>query len=194
MPETEGTGGAGPTTREWTDVLLGALRESGGAGDIDFNQVAQLARTTSERLAVHAGEIPRISLAGRLHDIGKVAIPTAILLKPGPLDEQEWEVMRTHAETGERILRSAASLADVALLVRHHHERYDGSGYPDGLDGARTPLGSSVITVCAAFTAMMRQRPYSDAITVAEAIAELRRCAGTQFHPGVVDAFCEPFE
>jgi response regulator RpfG family c-di-GMP phosphodiesterase len=117
---------------------------------------------------VHAGEIPRISLAGRLHDIGKVAIPTAILLKPGPLDEREWEVMRTHAETGERILRSAASLADVALLVRHHHERYDGSGYPDGLDGARTPLGSSVITVCAAFTAMMRQRPYSDAITVAE--------------------------
>ena len=102
--------------------------------------------------------------------------------------------MRTHAEIGERILAAGASLADVAVIVRHHHERYDGGGYPDGLGGERMPLGSSVIAVCAAFAAMMKQRPYSDAITVAEAIAEIRRCSGSQFHPGVVEEFCPQFE
>ncbi len=183
-----------PTTREWSDVLLRALAESGGMAAAHFNQVAQLARVTCERLALPPQDVPRIALAARLHDIGQVAVPTAILQKPGPLDEREWEVMRTHAEVGERILAAGASLADVAVMVRHHHERYDGGGYPDRLDGERIPMGSSVIAVCAAFTAMMKQRPYSDAITVAEAIAEIRRCSGSQFHPAVVAEFCPQFE
>ena len=183
-----------PTTREWADVLLRALNESGGPAAAHFNQVAQLARVSCERLAMGAAEIPRVALAARLHDIGQVAIPSAILLKPGPLDADEWTLMRTHPEAGERILAAGASLADVAVMVRHHHERYDGGGYPDGLDGGRTPLGSSVIAVCAAFAAMMKQRPYSDAITVAEAIAEIRRCSGSQFHPAVVAEFCPQFE
>ncbi len=182
------------TTREWSDVLLKALDESGGMGAAHFNQVAQLARVTCERMLLSRQEVPRVALAARLHDVGQVAVPLAILQKPGPLDEREWEVMRTHAEIGERILRAGPSLQDVALMVRHHHERYDGGGYPDRLSGERTPLGSSVISVCAAFAAMMKQRPYSDAITVAEAIAEIRRCSGSQFHPGVVEEFCPQFE
>jgi len=183
-----------PTSREWADVMLRALSEAGGPGPAHFNQVAQLSRTTAERLGVAAPEVPQVALAGRLHDVGKVAIPVAILAKPGPLDAGEWETMRTHAEIGERILRAAPAFSDVALLVRHHHERHDGGGYPDRLAGERVPVGSRVITVCAAFTAMMKQRPYSDAITVAEAIAELRRCAGAQFDPKVVDVFCAQFD
>jgi response regulator RpfG family c-di-GMP phosphodiesterase len=179
-----------PTSREWADVLLRALGEAGGPGPAHFNQVAQLSRTTAERLGVPAAEIPVVALAARLHDVGKVAI----LGKPGPLDAGEWETMRTHAEIGERILRAAPELSDAALLVRHHHERHDGGGYPDRLGGDSVPAGSRVITVSAAFTAMMKQRPYSDAITVAEAIAELRRCAGTQFDPDVVGVFCSQFE
>ena len=174
-------------------VLLRALSEAGPA-PAHFNQVAQLARTTAERMGVPAAEIPVIARAARLHDVGKVAIPASILGKPGPLDPAEWETMRTHAEIGERILRAAPELSDAALLVRHHHERHDEAGYPDRLAGDRVPAGSRVITVCAAFTAMMKQRPYSDAITVAEAAAELRRCAGTQFDPDVVGVFCSQFE
>ncbi len=135
----------------------------------------------------------RVELAARLHDVGKLAIPEAILLKPGPLDADEWEVMRTHAEIGARIVASAPSLAHTADLIRSHHERYDGRGYPDGLAGEEIPLPTAIVSVCAAFVAMMRHRPYSDAITVSEALAELRRCAGTQFHPVVVEAFCAGF-
>jgi len=183
-----------PTSREWADVMLRALNEAGGPGPAHFNQVAQLCRATAERMGVPAAEVPAIAIAGRLHDVGKVAIPASILEKPGPLDPSEWETMRTHAAIGERILGAAPQLAGAAVLVRHHHERHDGGGYPDRLAGESVPTGSRVITVCAAFTAMMKQRPYSDAITVAEAIAELRRCAGTQFDPEVVGAFCSQFE
>ena len=130
-----------PTTREWADVLLKALGEGGGMEAAHFNQVAQLARVTCEHLEIPAHQVPRVALAARLHDIGQVAVPAAILQKPGPLDAQEWEIMRTHAEAGERILAAGPSLSDVALLVRHHHERHDGTGYPDGLRGERTPPG-----------------------------------------------------
>jgi len=99
--------------------------------------------------------------------------------------------MRTHAEIGQRIVAAAPSLAHIAKLVRSHHERYDGFGYPDRLAGKDIPIGASIIAVCAAFVAMMRHRPFSDAITVAEALAEVRRCSGSQFDPQVVEVFCE---
>jgi response regulator RpfG family c-di-GMP phosphodiesterase len=185
---------AEPTAREWGDVLLRILSDRAGRPPADFNQAAQLARTTAERIGAPAGAMPVLSLAARLHDIGKIAVPVDILRKPGPLDDAEWALMRKHAAAGEHMLRAAPALSGVATLVRHHHERYDGRGYPDGLDGRRTPLGAQVITVCAAFVAMMKQRPYSDAITVAEAIAELRRGSGSQFNPAVVDAFCAGFD
>jgi response regulator RpfG family c-di-GMP phosphodiesterase len=160
----------------------------------DHLRVAQLARETARRVGFGEEAVVHIELAARLHDIGKVVIPDAILRKPGPLGEEEWALMRTHTEIGARIIGAAPALADVAALVRAHHEHYDGSGYPDGLARERVPLGAYVIAVCDAFVAMMRQRPYIDAITVAEALAELQRGAGSQFHPDVVEAFVEVFE
>jgi HD-GYP domain-containing protein (c-di-GMP phosphodiesterase class II) len=102
--------------------------------------------------------------------------------------------MRTHPEVGQRIVLAAPSIAHVADLVRSHHERFDGKGYPDRLGGEEIPPGAAVVAVCAAFVAMMRHRPYSDAITLEEALAELRRCSGTQFAPHVVDAFTAVFQ
>jgi len=160
----------------------------------DYRRVAELAKATARSLELPDQDVERIALAARLHDIGKLAIHDAILSKPGPLDEHEWGIMRTHTEIGERIVAAAPSLADIAELVRSHHERYDGSGYPDRLTGEHIPFGACIIAVSDAFGAMMRHRTYRQAITVAEALAELRRCSGSQFHPRVVDAFCELFE
>jgi HD-GYP domain-containing protein (c-di-GMP phosphodiesterase class II) len=145
---------------------------------------------TAERLGLPASEVKRIGLAAELHDVGKTAIPDAILNKPGPLDTSEWEFMRQHTVIGERILLAAPSLAPTAELVRASHEAFDGSGYPDGLCGEAIPLGSRIIAACDAFDAMISERAYRAGMSVEDAIAELRRCAGTQFDPHVVDEFC----
>jgi two-component system, cell cycle response regulator len=135
-------------------------------------------------------DLDEVARAAELHDVGKVAIPDAILNKPGPLDESEWNFMRRHTVIGERILLSAPALRPVARLVRSSHERWDGGGYPDGLRGDEIPLGARVVAVCDAFDAMTTERPYREPIPESQALAELRRCAGTQFDPMVVDAFC----
>ena len=144
----------------------------------------------AERLGLPAHEVKLHPLAAELHDVGKTAIPDAILNKPGPLDDDEWEFMRRHTVIGERIILAAPSLAPTAELVRSSHERFDGTGYPDALRGEEIPLGASIIAVCDAFDAMVSERPYRDAMSPADALVELRRCAGTQFDPGVVEAFC----
>ncbi len=127
--------------------------------------------------------------AAALHDIGKAAVPDAILDKPGPLDDQEWTFMRRHTIIGERILDGAPALAAAARLVRSSHEHFDGKGYPDELAGGAIPLGARIIAVCDAFDAMVSDRPYRRAMSREQAIRELTRCAGTQFDPAVVDAF-----
>jgi HD-GYP domain-containing protein (c-di-GMP phosphodiesterase class II) len=134
--------------------------------------------------------VERIRHAGELHDAGKVAIPDGILLKPGPLTEDEWAFVRRHPLIGERIVRSAPSLTRVAGLVRSTHERFDGEGYPDRLEADAIPLGSRIVAVCDAFDAMTAERPYREPVSEDDAVAELRRCAGTQFDPLVVEAFC----
>ncbi len=180
-------------TRECLGLLLKVLNEHDPGVLEDLNRMGHLASDTARAIGLEDREVERVELAARLHDVGKLAIPDAILAKPAALDADEWEVMRTHAEIGARIVASAPSLAHTADLIRSHHERYDGNGYPDGLAGEEIPISAAVISVCAAFVAMMRHRPYSDAITVAEALAELRRCSGTQFHPRVITAFCDQF-
>jgi response regulator RpfG family c-di-GMP phosphodiesterase len=186
---------AEPTrSRESLGLLLRVLDEHTPGVMEDLNRMGHLAADTARLMGLDAAETERIELAARLHDVGKLAIPDAILEKPGPLDPAEWVVMRTHAEIGARILASAPTLAESAELVHHHHEHYDGGGYPDHLAGGEIPLGSCVIGVCAAFVAMMRHRAFSDAITIEEALAELRRCSGTQFHPLVVTTFCAMVE
>jgi two-component system cell cycle response regulator len=183
--------GAAAGSRESVGLLLKILAER--APDVleDYNRVAHLATAAAEALGLPAAEVERVELAARLHDVGKLAIPDTILTKAGPLDGEEWAVMRTHSEIGQRILAAAPSLAHAAKLVRSQHERYDGRGYPDRLAGEEILIGARIIAVSAAFVAMMRQRPFSDAITVAEALSELERCAGTQFDPQVVELFCQ---
>ena len=182
--------GRASARRQSTDVLLQVLSERSldlhrRPGDVD-----RFARLTAESFHLSEHEVTRIELAAELHDVGKTAIPDAILNKPGPLDAEEWEFVRGHTLVGERIVRAAPSLAHAAGLVRSCHERPDGTGYPDGLVAAQIPLGASIIAVAAAFHAMVSDRPYQDAMEPDAALAELRRCAGTQFDPQVVENFC----
>ncbi len=151
--------------------------------------VAELAEAVGARLGIEGEELVQLRHAAALHDIGKVAIPDEIIAKPGPLDAEEWAFMRRHTIVGERIIAAAPALGPAARLVRSSHEAWDGGGYPDGLAGEEIALGARIIAVCDAFDAMTCARPYARARTVPEALAELRRCAGTQFDPGVVAAF-----
>jgi two-component system, cell cycle response regulator len=175
------------------DVLLQAFQER--HPDLQEHQrgVGALVLEVGRRLGMSGEELDVLARAAELHDVGKIAIPDAILTKPGPLNAEEWRFMSRHTILGERILTAAAALRPVARLVRSSHERYDGNGYPDGLCGEGIPLGARVIFVCDAFDAMTSDRSYSVAISAAEAIAELRACAGTQFDPRVVEAFAASF-
>jgi two-component system cell cycle response regulator len=152
------------------------------------SEVARLSVAVARRLGLHADELDQLAAAAALHDIGKVAVPDAIRDKPGPLPDDDWAFMRTHTLLGERILAAAPALSREALLVRFSHERWDGHGYPDGRAGEAIPLGSRIIFACDAFDAMTSPRPYRAALAEAEAVAELRRCAGSRFDPAVVDA------
>jgi two-component system cell cycle response regulator len=176
--------------RQTTDVLLRALAERHPDLDGHSCDVALLAETTARRLGLEPDEVESVRQAAQLHDIGKVAIPETILHKPGALEDDEWVFMRRHSEIGERIIAEAPALSSVAAMVRASHERYDGGGYPDGLSGDAIPLGARIVAVCDAFDAMITERPYSAAMSPVDAERELRDCAGSQFDPAVVEAFC----
>ena len=182
--------GGSSASRQSADVLLQVLSERSPELGMHLNDVARLAGLTAQRLDLPAHEVTRTELAAELHDVGKAAIPMTLLNKPGKLNAEEWEFMRGHTLTGERIIRAAPSLAHTAELVRSSHERHDGTGYPDGLAGGDIPLGASIIAVCDAFHAMVTDRPYRRAMSTADALAELRACSGTQFNPAVAYAFC----
>jgi HD-GYP domain-containing protein (c-di-GMP phosphodiesterase class II) len=153
------------------------------------SHVATLVEGVARRLGLEDQELSDAVHAAELHGIGKVAIPFAVLNKPGPLDEQEWELMRRHPAIGANILGAAPALMRVAEIVGATHERHDGGGYPRGLAGEQIPLASRIVFVCDSFDAMTSERPYDRGRTEADAIEELRRCAGTQFDPRVVEAF-----
>jgi diguanylate cyclase (GGDEF)-like protein len=181
-------GGRPSVGRQMRDVLLATLteREPGLAAHV--HDVAALAVAVGRRLDLTPVELDELARAAELHDIGKVAIPDSILCKPGPLSDEEWAFMRRHSVIGERILLAAPTMAGVARLVRSHHERMDGTGYPDRLTGEEIPLGARIISVCDAFHAMTNHRAYRDAIGRVEAVAELQRHTGTQFDPNVTAA------
>jgi two-component system, cell cycle response regulator len=172
------------------DVLLTALRErQPQLAEQAVDVVAELALAVAEELGMEAEQRDETYRAAQLHETGKMAIPDAILNKPGPLEEPEWEFVRQHTLIGERIIASAAALVPVARLVRSSGERWDGSGYPDSLRGEQIPLGARVVAVCDAYAAMVSERPYSVAMRPSRALEELGRSAGSQFDPKVVAAF-----
>ena len=171
-------------------VLVRALSERHPDLISHSADVSRMAELVARRLDVAEDQLEPIRHAAELHDVGKVGIPDAILSKPGPLDAEEWAFMRRHTIIGERIVAGAPALAQVGRLVRSSHERWDGTGYPDQLAGEEIPIGSRIIAVCDAFDAMLSERPYKAGRSTSAALAELRRCAGTQFDPAVVEAFC----
>jgi two-component system cell cycle response regulator len=170
------------------DVLIQLTMER-APGLLDHvSGVTEIAAAVAADLGLDSEQIDETLRAAELHDIGKLAIPDAILNKPGPLDRTEWEFMRQHPIIGERILAAAPALTPVAKLVRASHERWDGSGYPDGLHGEQIPMGARIVAVCDAYEAMTADRVYQNARTPEQALAELHRNAGSQFDPAVVDA------
>ena len=178
--------------RQSTDIVVSVLAERYPDLGQHLYSVSDLAGRLGRRLELPPDELTTLVHAASLHDVGKIAVPDAILNKPGPLTEDEWQFIRQHTLIGERILGAAPSLADAARLVRASHERMDGTGYPDGLLGEEIPLGARVIGVCDAFDAMTSARPYrATPLSVEGALAELRENAGTQFDPQVVEMFCD---
>jgi diguanylate cyclase (GGDEF)-like protein len=177
--------------RQSTDVLLRVLEERQPDLGRHLHSVAALAQEVGARVGLEGEELEHVIFAAELHDVGKVAIPDSILLKAGALDPDEWAFMRRHTLIGERIVEAAPALIRAAALVRSSHERWDGAGYPDGLAGTQIPLGARVVAVCDAFEAMTADRPYRHSRPAAEAVAEVRRCAGTQFDPAVVQALMD---
>ena len=170
-------------------VLLQVLREREPDLHEHLHGVASLAREVARAFGLPAEELDTIVRAAELHDVGKVAVPDAILHKPARLDPAERQIIERHSEVGERILAVAPALRPVARLVRASHERWDGNGYPDGLAGEAIPLGARVVAVCDAFDAMTTDRPYQAGTDADSALEELVRNAGTQFDPAVVAVF-----
>jgi diguanylate cyclase (GGDEF)-like protein len=180
-------------------VLLQALyeREPGLREHVDG--VTTLSLRVGRMLGLAEGALEELELAAELHDIGKLAIPDATLAKPGPLDEDEWALIQGHTIVGERILNASPALNRVGRIVRATHECWDGTGYPDGLHGTDIPLPARIIAVCDAYSAMIGDRPHRPPLTPGAALSELRRCAGSQFDPEIVDVFiagrvAEPLE
>ena len=151
-------------------------------------RVADFAHLIAVELGFRDDELDAVAVGAVVHDIGKIGVRDSVLLKQGPLDDQEWQEMRQHPETGAYILAELELPQLAKDMARHHHERFDGKGYPDGLRGAEIPLAARVLTVADALDAMTSDRPYRKALSAEVALAELRDKAGVQFCPTVVSA------
>ena len=170
------------------EALTGTLGLRGGGMAEHSRCVATVAVRVGRRLRLGAVELHDLRYAAELHDLGKVGLPDAVLLKPGPLAADEWDLVRQHPALGEELVGVLPELAPAARFVRHHHERIDGGGYPDGLRGEAIPEASRVLAVADAFVAMAEDRPYRAALDPDEAAEELRAGSGTQFDARVVEA------
>jgi putative nucleotidyltransferase with HDIG domain len=184
--------------REQFISLLTTLSETIDARDPHTRRhsikVCQHALAIGAQLGLSHQNLERLEIAALLHDIGKMGVEAFILQKPAVLDEVEMMAIRHHPLLGVRILEPVRQLADVIPFIRHHHERYDGGGYPDGLRGEKIPLEARILAVADSYDAMTSHRPYRKALSSREAIGELREEAGTQFDPRVVEAFCAVLE
>lgn len=155
---------------------------------------SRYARLVAEKMGLASHDQALVCYSALLHDVGKIGVSDGVLNKPGPLLPEEMELMRAHVRVGHDLLRNVPVLQQVAEVVLHHHERFDGDGYPDGLRGDQIPLASRIVSVVDAYCAMITRRSYKEAYTESHARDEVRRCAGTQFDPDVVDAFLSVLE
>ena len=169
--------------------LIRALEECDSDTEAHVKRTQQMGDLLGQRIGLSDVQRSQLSLLCILHDIGKIGIPLEILNKPGKLSEPEWDIIKSHVEKGYQIANSSEELAGIAEMVRHHHERWDGKGYPDGLSRESIPLLSRIIAVVDAYDAMVNNRSYRKAISDEDARAELKRCAGTQFDPYIVSQF-----
>jgi HD-GYP domain-containing protein (c-di-GMP phosphodiesterase class II) len=176
------------TVASQVDALATALSVWDGQTRRHSDAVVELARKTGARMGLDPMELLELELAALLHDVGKLRVPRELLRKPAPLSESEERLMRNHPAWGAELVAGVPGLQAVALIVRHHHEWVDGSGYPNGLSGVRIPVASRIMAVCDAYGAMTEARPYRQQRDPHEALAELRDLAGDQFDPAVVDA------
>ena len=179
------------TTEAVLETIASALELKDGTTGQHCVRLADAAASFGRFLGLTAHDIEVLRWAGRLHDVGKVGVPDAVLTKPGPLSTSEWELMRKHAEFGEAMLRPLAHLAAVLPIVRHHHEWWNGMGYPDGLAGVEIPYLARVFQLADAFDALVSVRPYKGALSAPSALALMRREAGTRFDPDLFAAFRE---
>ena len=181
--------------RGTTLLLSDVLEEDDEYTGFHSQGVVQLSLAVGQRMGLDARQLRNVEFGALLHDVGKIAIPKEILHKPGKLSADEWVVMETHTVEGQRMLdRVGGVLGEVGQIVRSSHERWDGGGYPDGLMGSEIPLESTIVSACDAFNAMTTHRPYRRALSLGEAIAELKVNSGTQFAPAVVAALVDLVE
>jgi diguanylate cyclase (GGDEF)-like protein len=175
------------------DALIATLAGRAEWAGKPSTMIADASVALARAIDLPQGELERIRTASLLHDLGKLAIPEEILAKPGDLAASEWRVVAEHPKIGQVVLEQAGALRDAATIVLHHHEWYDGRGYPHGLAGGEIPVGARIVSIVDAYEAMVSGRPYRDAITHEEALTELRRQAGVQFDPELVAVFCDVF-
>jgi diguanylate cyclase (GGDEF)-like protein len=157
-------------------------------------KVSDYSVAVAEALNLSQDRIATIRAAGLLHDIGKVGIPDSILNKKGALNKEEWEAVRVHPELGVEILKYITDLVSCLPAILHHHEHYNGKGYPSGLQGGSIPIGARILAIADSYDAMTSSRPYREQLSSQQALNELKRCAGTQFDPELVDTFCKIIE
>jgi len=168
--------------------LVDRLELKEGYADGHTTAVSRLAVTIAAKLELPTAERRLVEVGALLHDVGKLSIPDRVLMKPGPLNELEWAVMQRHAPLGERLVAHTVNQADVLAIVRSHHERWDGGGYPDGKRGEEIPLAARIVAVADAFQAMIEPRPYREPRTREAALEEILAYSGRQFDPVCVEA------
>jgi putative nucleotidyltransferase with HDIG domain len=193
MSQSRALGAALAETERTYDTTLQALSNALDVRDSETEghsrRVVEYMELIIAQLPVPPAHLATLRRGALLHDIGKIGVPDNVLRKPAALSDAEWVVMKRHPEHGARIISQIPFLQDVSRIVRHHHERWDGKGYPDGIAGEAIPLGARIFAVADSFDAMTSDRPYRRAMSVKDARVEVARCRGTQFDPEVVDAF-----
>ena len=175
-------------------TLLKTLHEKHSETEEHTMRIKSLSLRLAARLDLSQDKLDEIELLALLHDIGKIAVPEPILLKPDKLTKEEWEIMKSHADVGYRIAKSTPELSHIAYEILSHHERYDGTGYPNGLKGENIPILARIINVIDSFDVMTHKRVYKDAMSTESAFSELKACSGSQFDPLLVDAFIKLME